>query len=260
MQPVTGGLFDVDIENATGRIPVLTGASINMWEPDAGRPYAMVDEHILVEHLFRKAQRSARNKRSAYFGMHLRQPSDLPFFKARVAFKDVTSPTNTRSAIPCLVPPRVTLTHKAPFLLRRTGSERDESFVLGIMSSIPFDWYARRWVELSLSYGILRQMPLPRPAADNPIAVRITELSGRLAAVDDRFSVWAEAVGVSVGSLVSNGDRVDAFSELDALAAVLYGLTAKHITHIFETFHRGWDYSSRLGSVLAHYDDWKDQV
>ena len=41
--------------------------------------------------------------------------------------------------------------------------------------------------------------------------------------------------------------------ELDAIVAHLYGLSEKHLTHIFETFHEGWDYDARLKSTLAHF-------
>ena len=40
--------------------------------------------------------------------------------------------------------------------------------------------------------------------------------------------------------------------ELDAVVAHLYGLN-EHQLHIFQTFHPGWDYGSRLDAVLHHY-------
>ena len=48
--------------------------------------------------------------------------------------------------------------------------------------------------------------------------------------------------------------------ELDAVVAHLYGLKQKHLTHIFETFHEGWDYSTRLKEVLKHYKSWKNKA
>ena len=45
---------------------------------------------------------------------------------------------------------------------------------------------------------------------------------------------------------------------LDALVARLYGLTEKQLIHIFETFHEGWDYDSRLRSVLKHFGRWDE--
>ena len=41
--------------------------------------------------------------------------------------------------------------------------------------------------------------------------------------------------------------------ELDAVVARLYGLNEDQLTHIFETFHEGWDYRHRLVGVLRHF-------
>ncbi|MBI2822160.1 MAG: hypothetical protein HYX74_08040 [Acidobacteria bacterium] len=45
--------------------------------------------------------------------------------------------------------------------------------------------------------------------------------------------------------------------ELDAVVAHLYGLAEKHFVHIFETFHGGWDYESRLQATLKYFPEWK---
>ncbi|MHB1465053.1 MAG: hypothetical protein ACYCXU_08065 [Thermoleophilia bacterium] len=48
--------------------------------------------------------------------------------------------------------------------------------------------------------------------------------------------------------------------ELDAVAAHLYGLSEQHLRHIFETFHEGWDYTTRLTAVLEHYRAWSKKL
>ncbi len=132
----------------------------------------------------------------------------------------------------------------------------DEAYLLGIMSSIPFDWFVRRWVELNVTFEIMRRMPIPEPAAENQLRLRIAERAGRLSASDDRFEEWADAVGVPVGSLIEPAQRDDAIAEIDALSALLYGLSWDDVSHIFETFHRGWDYTERLAAVQEHYQNW----
>ena len=47
-------------------------------------------------------------------------------------------------------------------------------------------------------------------------------------------------------------------AELDAVVALLYGLSRAQAEHVFATFHRGWDYGDRLQQVLAHYDRWTE--
>ena len=201
--------------------------------------------------------RSSRLQRSPLYGIAVRTVDDLPVMKARIAFRDVTSPTNRRSVIACLIPPGSPVVDKSPYLLRLDGHESDEAYVLGVMSSIPFDWYARRWVELKLSYQLLNPMPVPRPNPTSSLRKRVVELAGRLAAVDDRYQEWADEVGVPVGTLRNEPERSDAIAELDALVGLLYGLSEDRLLHIFETFHRGWDYTERWAAVRQHYRAWE---
>lgn len=51
-------------------------------------------------------------------------------------------------------------------------------------------------------------------------------------------------------------EKDNMIAELDAVVAHLYGLTEPQLTHIFETFHEGWDYRPRLNAVLTHYKAW----
>ncbi len=85
------------------------------------------------------------------------------------------------------------------------------------------------------------------------------ELSGRLAAVDDRYADWAETVGVEYGPL-DEETKQEKIYELDAVVAHLYGLTHEHVEVIFETFHDGWDYEERLERVLDYYASWADRL
>ena len=71
---------------------------------------------------------------------------------------------------------------------------------------------------------------------------------------------WAGEVGVPVGSLTDSTDREAAIAELDALSALLYGLEWDHVVHVFETFHRGWDYTERLAAVQVHFDRWESEA
>jgi hypothetical protein len=186
--------------------------------------------------------------------MKISTAEDLPMNAPRIAFRDVTNATNTRTMLCCLVPPGVALVHKAPYLVRRAGTEKDEAYVLGVLSSRIFDWYARRLVELGMTFEVLTPMPVPRPAPTDKNRQRVIEISGRLAAVDQRFKDWAKAVGVKVGSVTTPEEKDDLQVELDALVAHLYGLTHEQVEHLFKTFHRGWDYQPRLTKVLAHFD------
>lgn len=82
---------------------------------------------------------------------------------------------------------------------------------------------------------------------------RIVEIAGRLAAVDDRYLEWAQAIGVRVASVETESERSDLIAELDASVCLLYGLSEEQVGKVFTTFHRGWDFAPRLAAVLVHY-------
>lgn len=250
------GLLDFTDSWVAHRIPVLAGASFNLWSPDFGAPYAHARRKELLAHLQNKRQRQARTSSSAFYGMDVRSPSTLPIHQARIAFRDVARATDTRTVIASLLSPMVSFTHKAPYLLRRIGSPSDEAYTLGVMSSIPFDWYARRFVEITLSFEILSPFPLARPPAESPLRRRVVEIAARLAAVDDRYADWAAEVGVKTGSVTDEATKTDLIAELDAVVSHLYELERGDVAHIFETFHRGWAFEPRLAAVLQHFDRW----
>jgi len=255
-------------ENPTNDFwPVYKGASFappdkNLWDPDTGVRYAWGDPDVLVDLLDERREGKGEHWASAFYEMSeewLTNRETLPCLNPRVAFRDVTNRTNQRTVCAALVPPRIFLNHTAPYFLWPRGDQRDEAYLLGVLSSIPLDWYARRFVETHLTYHILNAFPIPRPGPGDSLRQRVVELSGRLAAVDDRYEKWADAVGVECGPL-DEDTKQEKIYELDAVVAHLYGLTREHVQVIFETFHRGWDYDERLAAVLEYYDSWADRL
>lgn len=246
------GVMEFDTDAPRDRIPVVAGASYNLWNPDAGTPFAYGDPKVLRPHLAKKLVGAVKNSRSAYNGLRF-APKTLPMDSARIAFRDIARATDTRTSIPCLLPPGTAAVHQSPILVRRQGDEKAEAFLLGVMSSIPFDWGARRWVELHLTFELLNALPVPVYELGSAAANRVVVIAGRLAAVDDRYGDWAAEVGVPIGSVKTQAQKDDLIAELDALVSLLYGLTEDQVEHIFATFHRGWDYEARLDRVLTHY-------
>jgi hypothetical protein len=135
----------------------------------------------------------------------------------------------------------------------------DQAYLLGVMNSIPFDWYSRLFVEANLNYHILYGLRVPRPGKGSKLRDRVIELSGRLASEDDHYQEWANAVGVSFGPL-DEDDKLKKVYELDAVVAHLYGLSREQVEVIFETFHDGWNYRKRMQNVLDYYDEWKGRI
>ncbi len=245
----------LDPPSTDGLWPVYKGASFDIWEPDTGEYYAWVDPKYICDVLQQRRVRQARLSRSAFSELPAGVIADertLPCRSPRIAFRDVARATDSRTVRVALIPPEVVITNKGPQFVWSRGDERDQAFLLGVMCSIPLDWYARRWVEVNLNFHILYPFPIPNPPVDAPLRQRVQEISGLLAAVDERWADWAAAVGVPVGS-VGAEEKEDLIAELDAAVALLYGLEEPDIQIIFETFHTGWDYQPRLDGVLEHY-------
>ena len=102
-----------------------------------------------------------------------------------------------------------------------------------------------------MNFHILNSLPLPRPVPEHPLRRRVVEIAGTLAAVDRRYEKWAKSVGVPIGG-VSAEDRDHWVAELDAAVSLLYELDDDQTRVVFETFHEGWDYQTRLEAVLEH--------
>lgn len=252
-------VLEFDVTEAFERIPVVTGASFNLWNPDAGPPKAYGLPEVLRPYLQAKLERSRRLARSAYYGLTF-AGGDLPFDSPRIVFRDMVRSTDTRTMICCLLPPGTAAMEKAPVMVQRQGGAKETAALLGVMSSIPFDWYMRRWVEMKMSFELLSPSPIPVVDVGMGLGHRVMEVSARLAAVDDRYANWAAEVGVLVGSVTTQAEKDDLIAELDALVSLLYGLSADQVEHIFATFHRGWEYQQRLDAVLTHYAAWKDKA
>ncbi len=237
--------------------PVYKGASFDLWTPDTRTYYAWADPKAVLKHLQNKRKRASKRSAFAEFGDTWRADrTTLPARRPRIAFRDVTNRTNRRTVIAALVPPRVFLVHNSPYFLFPRGDERDEAYLLGVLSSLPLDWYARRFVETHLTFFVLNPFPIPRPTGESLLRDRLVALAGRLASHDDRFADWAKRVGVDCGPLDADEKR-DHIRELDAVVAHLYGLTESQLVHIFETFHEGWNDEERLRATLHHFWAWQ---
>ncbi len=245
---------------ADGYWPVYKGESFDIWNPDTGSYYAWADPEPVLEWLQKKRERAGRGRRdSAHreFPMeHLQDSSTLPCHAPRLAFRDVARATDTRTVIACLLPPKVFVGNQAPYLLWPRGDEKDQAFLLGVLCSIPLDWYARRFVETHVNYFVFNPLPVPRPERDDARWQRAVALAGRLACPDERFAAWADVVSVGWGPLAAD-EKEDMIHELDAAVAHLYGLNERQLIHIFDTFHEGWDYAERLAGVRRHFTSWR---
>jgi hypothetical protein len=245
--------FDHGLEG-TG-LKVLSGKSFNHWKPEAGEVFAWADPEIVLPELHRKLLSQLRLKSSAFYGLSLER--DLrgkhPIERPRIAFRGLTNPTNSRTFIPALIPPMAVLTNIAPYFLSTVGAERREAFLLGVTSSLVFDWYSRKFIETAVNFHLLNAFPIPQ--LNNPeLENEIITAAGTLAAVDDRYAEWAGSVGVGV-SIPTEALKNQLVARLDGLVAAAYRLDGSDLEHIFATFHRGWSDQERLDLALQALEE-----
>ncbi|MYE60905.1 MAG: hypothetical protein F4235_02350 [Candidatus Dadabacteria bacterium] len=251
-------VMDLDSnECPEGFWPVYKGASFDLWNPDTGTYYAWADPARVLGHLQSKRMRANRRSAFAEFDQAWRDdPKTQSCLNARIVFRRISRATDSRTIRAALVPPHVILTDVAPYFLWPRGNEKDEAYLLGVLSSVALDWYARRFVETHMDFHVLNPLPVPRSDEDNPLRKRVIALVGRLASPDDRFADWAGRLGVACGPMDTD-EKQDHIRELDAVVAHLYGLAESQLVHIFETFHEGWDHEERLKGTLHHFQTWR---
>lgn len=236
---------------ATNAWPVYHGRSFNLWEPDTGDYYDSCDESVMSNLL--QQRRQAPSSSSPYAGFsetHLADDANLPCRHPRIAVRDITNPTNTRTLIAAVVPGgRIFTQHAAYVLLGEFAGPKDEAFAVGVLASMVCDWQARRRAELHMAnMEILGGLSVPRRRSDW-ICDRVVEIAGRLTAQDARFETWAAQVGVPVQS-ISSAERSRLAAELDALVAILYGLGPDDLRILYDTFSR----------ARGRWDDLRDEV
>lgn len=137
---------------------------------------------------------------------------------SRVAFMDVTSATNTRTCIAVALP-SVPCGNSAPILL----SEREPLSLAAVMNSWAYDYVARhRCGGLHLNYFVIEETPLVNIVS--PVG-QIIILSGRLHAGYPMMAPIVILGGQAVRAALTTHERLRVRCMLDAITAVLYGLS-----------------------------------
>jgi hypothetical protein len=101
------------------------------------------------------------------------------------------------------------------------------------MNSLVIDWQAKLIVERNLNFFLLESLRLP--ALDRESVAAIASASARLSCVDDRFSAFADVLGVSCGHL-DDAVRTNLRIEIDARVVRAAALTEPEIEIVLEAF------------------------
>ena len=234
--------------------PVLSGRHFNLWEaPPVDAADFVLDDKLGLAMLQRKRQRS--EVWADFDPKVLSDQRTLPQLSAHVVFRNVTNRTNSRTLIAALIPPKFFSTNGAPLLVQRNGNPLDLALRLGIMCSLPFDWLTRRRVELNMNFFILNALPVPMNSPADPLGLRASRLAARLAASDERYKGFADECGVAFGAL-STQERDNTIADLDAIIAVMYGLSSEEVEIILRDFTFDAVPDSRRNAIRAKFAEY----
>lgn len=221
-------------QGATGGSPLWKGESFEQYEPHgAGARPCPDDDRVRAEVL--KPRPGAGSMLAGELALPARRKAVAhEVGRARVAFRDVSRATDSRTVRACLVPPKVFLTNKAPYLaFAAEGSDHARAACLGVMNSLPFDWEARRFVEINLNFFLLEGLVVP-DLNDEDFAV-VANCAARLSCPDERFAAFAESVDIEVGPLPDE-ERERLRVEIDARVARSWALTPDDLGVLFADF------------------------
>jgi hypothetical protein len=153
--------------------------------------------------------------------------------RSRVAFRDVSRGTDSRTVRACLVPAGTMLTNKAPYLAFTAGGAVERLAALGLLNSLPFDWQARRFVEVNLNFFVLESLRVPPLADDDLRAIGLA--AARLSCADERFADVGGELGVRPG-VPTPGERERLRVEIDARVARAWALSPEDMALMLGDF------------------------
>jgi hypothetical protein len=140
--------------------------------------------------------------------------ADRTYGHARLAYRDVASPTNRLTLIAAIVPACAITTHTL-FCVKGSVAEPVQMFLCGVFNSFVANYLVRLRVGMHVTVAIIERLPVPVVAADAPAFGEIVALAARLSK--------------------RPADR-HAAAALQARVARLYGLDRSEFRHVLGTF------------------------
>ena len=213
--------------------PLWKGESFDQYDPNGSGERFCPDSAALLKKVRKPRPGSGSLLAASVPRAERRQAVLDELERARVAYRLITNRTNSRTIIGGLVPPKVLLTNSAPYLAFVGGGADAQAACLGILNSLPFDWQARRFIEINVNFFLLEGLYLPD--LDDTDFRAISQAAARLSALDYRFDEFAWATGVDYGPL-DPADRSQFRVEIDARVARAWNLTTADLGVIFRDF------------------------
>lgn len=202
--------------------------------------------------------RSRYDRAYTHWGDSHRDPARAHY---RVAWRSMAAPTGERTLISALIPPGATHLSQSVYSLGNPGgSNKDLVEVAGFLSSLVSDFFVRAVPKSSIPRGIVEQLAV---RFDTPISRELRLRVMRMQCITEAYSdLWNElfeaefaddawsGVSQTLGETVLGkvgatwsvdtplrraADRRRAQLEIDAIVAVMLGLTADELCTIYRT-------------------------
>lgn len=156
----------------------------------------------------------------------------------RVVHRRIAGPTNERTLISAIVPPKSACEVNATVVLvENTEGEAVKLFLCGLLNSFVLDYIIRHKISTTLNMFYMYQLPMPRLTAGNAYFDAIVSRAARLVCVREEFAgLWESVMGTTPHQSIGEGERQQLRNEIDGLVARLYGLTSNEFDHILSTF------------------------
>lgn len=161
----------------------------------------------------------------------------------RLAYRAISSSTNTRTMIASIIPPSTFTTINAYMAIPRMGifdinSTYHElnAYMCGIFNSTVYDYILRAKVDKHVETYMIYDTAMPENFSSD-IGKEISKLSAVIALSETWHDGLADALLLSKDDLITNlGARIETVSKIDALCALQFGLTRIEYEHILSTF------------------------
>jgi hypothetical protein len=218
---------------AVNGLPLWKGESFDQYAPNGFEARVCPPSEAVLRKL-RKPRPGSDSPAAAVTSVEQRRAAVLrELDRARVGFRCITRATDSRTVRACLIPKGVLLTHSAAYLAFTEGGAAQQAAVLAVLNSLPFDWQARRFVEVNLSFFILEGMGVPALSDDDFDA--ISRAATELSCVDERFADFATEMGV-VPHELGTTERDRLAIDIDARVARAWGLFPDDLVVMFRDF------------------------
>jgi hypothetical protein len=175
--------------------------------------------------------------RRRILGRQIDDGQKLPYQDYRLVHRRITSSTNERSLIACVIPPNRFCADTAQTVKEILPYETT-IFITALFNSFVADFEMRKRITSHLDMHFMYTLRIPRlTKADRPFQ-KIVERAAKLICTTPEFDDLAAEVGLGshTNGITDEVQRAQLRAELDGIIAHLYHLTETEFAHILQTF------------------------